>query len=200
MKIAVLANDEQWQELTNGLVNIDWVRITSSTENVTGADAFIILKENDFELLKHTKKTILLNAVTVTLKALNAPGNVIRINGWNGFLSRKKWEVAGLINDDAAKIFSVMQKEIFVVADTPGLVAARPVAMIINEAYFALEQNVSTKTEIDIAMKLGTNYPFGPFEWADIIGLRSVYELLQTLSKDDKRYIPSRLLKKEAAV
>jgi 3-hydroxyacyl-CoA dehydrogenase len=44
--------------------------------------------------------------------------------------------------------------------------------MIINEAYFALEDNVSTKAETDIAMKLGTNYPYGPFEWGQLIGLK----------------------------
>ena len=71
--------------------------------------------------------------------------------------------------------------------------------MIINEAYFALEEEVSTKDEIDIAMKLGTNYPFGPFEWAERIGVENVYELLNHLSISNKRYKPSRLLQKEAS-
>ncbi len=44
-------------------------------------------------------------------------------------------------------------------------------AMIINEAWHALAEEVSTKNEIDTAMKLGTNYPYGPFEWAEKIGL-----------------------------
>lgn len=200
MKIAVLADDDQWQELTNGLDNIDWIRITSSTENIPGADAFILLKEKDIELIKTTNKPILLNAVSVTLKEINAPSNVVRINGWKGFLKRKKWEVAGLVGEEVAAIFAAMQKEIFIVADAPGLVAARPIAMIINEAYFALEEKVSTKEEIDIAMKLGTNYPYGPFEWAGIIGLYRIYELLRILNITDKRYALSSLLKQEAAV
>ena len=70
--------------------------------------------------------------------------------------------------------------------------------MIINEAYFALESNISTKEEIDIAMKLGTNYPFGPFEWSKKIGLKKIYLLLNELSKQDKRYEPSTLLTNEA--
>src|ERR1700710_2457559 len=49
----------------------------------------------------------------------------------------------------------------------------RVVAMIINEAYYALDAGVSSKESIDLAMKLGTGYPYGPFEWADRIGLRS---------------------------
>ena len=70
--------------------------------------------------------------------------------------------------------------------------------MIINEGYFALQNNVSTKEEIDIAMKLGTNYPYGPFEWSKKIGLKNIYALLQKLSITDKRYTPSSLLTAEA--
>jgi 3-hydroxybutyryl-CoA dehydrogenase len=86
------------------------------------------------------------------------------------------------------------------VPDVPGFIAPRVVTMIINEAYFALAENVSTKTEIDLAMKLGTNYPFGPFEWAEKIGLKNIAELLGTLSRVNKRYEPAPLLLNEAAL
>ncbi|NKQ99539.1 3-hydroxyacyl-CoA dehydrogenase, partial len=59
-------------------------------------------------------------------------------------------------------------------------------------------QQVSSKKEIDTAMKLGTNYPMGPFEWAEKIGLRRIYHLLKTLEKEDKRYKAAGLLEKEA--
>jgi len=51
------------------------------------------------------------------------------------------------------------------VADTPGLVVARTVAMLINEAADAVQQGVCTANSADAAMKLGVNYPAGPFEW-----------------------------------
>ncbi|MFO1363875.1 MAG: 3-hydroxyacyl-CoA dehydrogenase [Burkholderiales bacterium] len=51
------------------------------------------------------------------------------------------------------------------VADTPGLVVARTVAMLINEAADAVLQGVCTPEGADAAMKLGVNYPAGPFEW-----------------------------------
>ena len=70
--------------------------------------------------------------------------------------------------------------------------------MIINEAFFALQENVSSKEEIDTAMKLGTNYPFGPFEWAERIGLKNIFELLTGLSKTQSRYEPAALLKQQA--
>jgi len=80
------------------------------------------------------------------------------------------------------------------VEDEPGLISARIIAMIINEAYFANAENVSTEKEIDTAMKLGTNYPYGPFEWADKIGVKNIYVLLEKLSINDPRYHPSALL------
>jgi 3-hydroxybutyryl-CoA dehydrogenase len=51
------------------------------------------------------------------------------------------------------------------VADTPGLVVARTVAMLVNEAADAVLQGVCTPAGADAAMKLGVNYPAGPFEW-----------------------------------
>ena len=51
------------------------------------------------------------------------------------------------------------------VADSPGLVVARTVAMLINEAADAVQQGVCTADGADAAMKLGVNYPAGPFEW-----------------------------------
>jgi 3-hydroxybutyryl-CoA dehydrogenase len=70
--------------------------------------------------------------------------------------------------------------------------------MIINEAYFALEDGVSSKEEIDIAMQLGTNYPYGPFTWGRIIGLKNIYDLLLKMAEINSRYKPSALLEKEA--
>ena len=48
--------------------------------------------------------------------------------------------------------------------------------------------NTSSTKEIDIAMKLGTNYPYGPFEWASLIGLNKIAKLLEILNLTDKRY------------
>ncbi|MCB1995671.1 MAG: 3-hydroxyacyl-CoA dehydrogenase [Burkholderiaceae bacterium] len=51
------------------------------------------------------------------------------------------------------------------VADTPGLVVARTLAMLVNEAADAVHQGVCSPEGADAAMKLGVNYPAGPFEW-----------------------------------
>jgi 3-hydroxybutyryl-CoA dehydrogenase len=100
----------------------------------------------------------------------------------------------------ADKVFSYLGKTTEWVPDIAGFISARVVATIINEAYFTLDEQVSTKEEIDTAMKLGTNYPYGPFEWSEKIGLKNIYNLLSRLANEQKRYELAALLIKEASV
>ncbi|MFN7483224.1 MAG: 3-hydroxyacyl-CoA dehydrogenase family protein, partial [Betaproteobacteria bacterium] len=67
------------------------------------------------------------------------------------------------------------------VADTPGLVVARTVAMLVNEAADAVLQGVCDEAGADAAMKLGVNYPAGPFEWLARWSAAEVVALLQAL-------------------
>ena len=67
------------------------------------------------------------------------------------------------------------------VADTPGLVVARSIAMLINEAADAVHQGVCSEAAADAAMKLGVNYPAGPFEWLALWGATPVCSLLDAL-------------------
>jgi 3-hydroxybutyryl-CoA dehydrogenase len=67
------------------------------------------------------------------------------------------------------------------VADTPGLVVARTVAMLINEGADAVLQGVCTPEGADAAMKLGVNYPAGPFEWLAGWNETAVAALLDSL-------------------
>ena len=73
----------------------------------------------------------------------------------------------------------------------------RSIAMIINEAYFALDEGLATPSAIDLAMKNGVNYPLGPIEWGDKIGLSHICDLLQELYDitEDPRYRVSKELK-----
>jgi len=198
MMIAVLANDEQWNELIAGYNEAGLVRIASLPEQDDSFDGYIVLEGATVEQLNSLNKPVLLNAVITTLTTINAGVNICRINGWNSFLSRKTWEVAGKVDKALKNIFSPLNRELIQVADEPGLVAARTIAMIVNEAYFALGEAVSSTTEIDTAIKLGTNYPSGPFDWAQKIGVYNIYALLLALSKADDRYLPAPLLQQAA--
>lgn len=86
------------------------------------------------------------------------------------------------------------------VGDGAGLVAARTVACLANEAAYALMEGVATPADIDTAMQLGTNYPQGPLAWADRVGLPFILRVLEHLHADlgEDRYRPAPLLRRMA--
>lgn len=130
------------------------------------------------------------------------PENYIRINAWPGFLQRPVLELAftDKMTTSVEKIIQALQIPFIRVPDIIGLIAARSISMIINEAWYALADNVSSKAEIDTAMKLGTNYPYGPFEWGNKIGLHHIADLLNKLAEKEPRYIPAPHMLDELAV
>jgi 3-hydroxybutyryl-CoA dehydrogenase len=67
------------------------------------------------------------------------------------------------------------------VCDAPGLIVARTLAMLINEAADAVQQGVCSTDAADAAMKLGVNYPAGPFEWLAQWQTGAVINLLDAL-------------------
>lgn len=73
----------------------------------------------------------------------------------------------------------------------------RVISMIVNEAYFALGENLATPESIDLAMKNGVNYPLGPVEWGQKIGLTHIIDLLSEYSEitEDPRYRISKELR-----
>jgi 3-hydroxybutyryl-CoA dehydrogenase len=81
-----------------------------------------------------------------------------------------------------------------------GLVMPRIICSIINETCFAMAEGVAGSQDIDIAMKLGTNYPHGPVEWGERIGPRHVLGVMDALHKfyQEERYRPSPLLQRAA--
>jgi 3-hydroxybutyryl-CoA dehydrogenase len=206
MKIILLATAEQkeeWMAQCESMpAELVWSAELTALANGRNADACIDLQyDGTEERLKRLKQLqtelIIINHVLFPLNELTS--GCVRINGWNTFLKRPVVEAAGADNRKKAEtIFSFFNKQANWVADITGFISLRVVASIINEAYFALAEKVSTKDEIDTAMKLGTNYPYGPFEWSKRIGLENIYTLLTLLSKEQKRYEPSSLLTKEA--
>lgn len=149
-------------------------------------------------LKRFLPRPVAVNSVLFTVAEINAP--FIRFNGWPGMLNHKTAEVFFLPEQEnsAQELFETLGWKWVLLPDLCGFAGARVVSMIINEAWFAYEEGVSSKPEIDTAMKLGTNYPYGPFEWAAKIGTRNIYMLLEKLSQTDKRYLPATLLEKEA--
>jgi len=138
---------------------------------------------------------VMINAVVATLADIGRP--FIRINGWPGFLDRNVHELVANDMDVAGQIgelYALLGHGYRLIDDIPGMITARIIAAIINEAWYTWEAGVSTKEEIDTAMKLGTNYPYGPFEWGQRIGLTRIVSLLNVLSMTNARYKPANSL------
>lgn len=89
-----------------------------------------------------------------------------------------------------------MGKQPITVTDSPCFVTSRLIQTLINEAIFCLYQGVSSKEEIDAAMRLGMNHPMGPLELADFIGLDVVLAMQQALYNgfQEPKYRPCPLL------
>jgi 3-hydroxybutyryl-CoA dehydrogenase len=83
------------------------------------------------------------------------------------------------------------------VGDAPGMVLGRIVSQLVNEAAFALEEGVAGADDIDAGARLGLNYPRGPIEWSDAVGLDHVRAVLCALGRHrgEERYRLSPLLR-----
>lgn len=135
---------------------------------------------------------VLIGSVIHTLKELGLEQfPIARFNHWPVFVHRNCVEFATAQQHLFRDLFTQWQVPFYETADTPGFVTARTVSMIVNEAFMAEQETISTAGEIDIAMKLGTGYSRGPFEWCNEIGAERIIGLLQQLATEDKRYEPA---------
>jgi 3-hydroxybutyryl-CoA dehydrogenase len=143
-------------------------------------------------------------AATEMASWLKSPSRLVGFATFYPLKDRKLVELtAGLRTAEASlaqaeQFFASLDKDTLRVKDAPGLTFPRILSLIINEAARSLEEGVASAEEIDIAMRLGVNYPQGPLKWADQIGLDEVLAVLEGLQREtgDDRYRPAPLLKK----
>ncbi len=101
----------------------------------------------------------------------------------------------------AGRYFADMGKHVECVpGNAPGLVLGRILCQLVNEAYFATGQAVATEDDCDTAMRLGFNWPRGPFEWAQAIGPERVVRTLDSLHRElgEERYRVAPLMRRAA--
>jgi len=204
MLVAIYADEVQKNEIfskgINKEIEIIWMNNLQQNKN---ADIYFDLLFDETDISKNNfieNTLVFVNAVITTASEL--PSNYIRVNAWNSFLKRELLEIAAAnekLKEQATLVLNKLEWKFIWMPDVPGMIAARIISMIINEAYFALGEKVSTKEEIDIAMKLGTNYPYGPFEWSEKIGLQKIYLLLKKLNEKERRYEIAPLLIEEVS-
>lgn len=109
------------------------------------------------------------------------------MNALPSFILRDRLEVSLLEEEDQPMMEKTLRElglAFELVQDRVGMVTPRIVCMIINEACFVLGEGTAGIQAVDQAMRLGTNYPNGPFEWAQKIGLHNVYDVLSALRED----------------
>lgn len=192
MQIVIKSTKDQQIELASFFSNMDaqliWI---DGKDHIPDGDIYFdcCFERDGYAFPMITQQPVFVNAVVAFGESI--PTNCIRFNGWSGFLHESSIEIASSnsnILDQGVQLLTKINKKALIVPDQPGMVSARVLAMIINEAYYALGEAISTKKDIDTAMKLGTNYPFGPFEWSEKIGLKNIYTLLQKLNESSSRY------------
>ncbi|WP_374724305.1 3-hydroxyacyl-CoA dehydrogenase [Calidifontibacillus erzurumensis] len=104
-------------------------------------------------------------------------------------------ETADETAEIAKNVAEKMGKETVVVNEFPGFVTSRISTLIGNEAFYMLQEGVGTPEEIDKAIKLGLNFPMGPFELVDLVGLDARLNNLRYLhEKLGEKYRPAPLL------
>ena len=196
MQLAVIAQPHQqqaWQQAMAGGHAV--CSFYSRVQDVPAGAAAVVdldfspLPERVAALAAFLPAPVLINSVCHTLKQVGQP--FIRINAWPGFLNQAVHEIAApgaQAAQQAAPVLQALGWQYRMAPDVPGFITPRVIAMIVNEAFFALGEGVSTREEIDVAMRLGTGYPKGPFEWAAEIGLENIHQLLKTLETTGPRY------------
>jgi len=225
MKIAVLGTGKKldsWKEKHSTNSSITYVQDTQSCGEY---DVFVDLNFDespkriaDYANSVNTYFLLSANLVSVDQAIFDAqiqhpPKNILGICAFPHLIERNTLEVCipNYIKTQSAEVtqYVVEKAEIISqflgyektqwVQSRTGLVTARVLCMIINEAYYTVQEGTANKTDIDIAMKLGTNYPKGPFEFAQLFGLDLVYKQLEALFEDTKeeRYKICSLLKSE---
>lgn len=167
---------------------------------------FKIFREMDAHANAHAILATNTSSISITKIAAvtKRPEKVIGMHFMNPVPMMKLVEVIrGLATSDDTMTTIVdvckwMGKEPVEANDSPGFISNRILCPMINEAVFALQENVGTPEAIDQVMKLGMNHPMGPLALADLIGLDVVLFVMEVLQRDlgEDKYRPAYLLRK----
>lgn len=202
MKIGILASTDRqqaWPKGSEADSQISWVQ---NSQDAAHFDIFIDLNFDAYperirDYAGNSDTVFLLSAVNHTPEAAlfkeRLPywgEKIFGINAIPGFLERSTLEISDPFEIKDEVFETVQQSLPFAhyewVKSRVGMVTPRIVFMIINEAYYTMQEGTAAAPDIDTAMKLGTAYPHGPFEWKDKCGIANVYRTLEAMYEDTK--------------
>jgi 3-hydroxybutyryl-CoA dehydrogenase len=213
--VCVSINEPYLEEKTlspNVIISSNIPKNTSAAIELTNID-ITAKKKNIEKLAKVLPETapILSSSITITATEQSAwiagKHRLVGISALPTFIDKPLVEVAPTIYtpketfDAVTRLFRTIDKEIEIVQDRVGMVLPRILCQIINEAAFAITEDIAAPNDIDKALTLGMNFPLGPIRWAEQIGLDQVYAVLTALSTDlqEERYRIAPILKQMAS-
>jgi 3-hydroxybutyryl-CoA dehydrogenase len=210
MNILVVGHESHAAECRQKLGETHHYEIAAqpTSDSISRAEVIFdfLVEEETLKRYANLNTPVFLNTVFTTLASIKKKNpNFHTVFGFCGlptFFNREVLELSIHSADqrtDLEKICQLLSTDFAVVDDRVGLVTPRIICMIINEAYYTVQEGTASRADIDLAMKLGTNYPFGPFEWSKKIGIENICHLLNTVYHDthDERYKICALLKRE---
>lgn len=206
-RILLLSDPEHFGFFSSYLATLPDVELAGTEADVIFDAGFLrpadkLERLSKIELRHPLIVTNTLTTTTTTVQAVLEGVNVIGIPMLPNYFARQKTlEFSfpfGKEGDkpQAESVIQAIGKTGENTQDSIAGVFPRTLAMIINEAAFALQEGVATAIDIDTSMKLGTNYPKGPLAWCDEIGAPVIVAILEALGKEygTERYkIASRL-------
>ena len=139
--------------------------------------------------------------LTKLAKRLRHPERVVGFGVLGSLARQSAIEIVDAENtsDDALalaqELFEAIGKRVVLVEDHPGFFLGRTIGSIVNEAVYAVQEGVASPADVDVAMRLGTNYPLGPIALGREIGGDRVVRILQRLAgADGAAFAPHRAL------
>jgi 3-hydroxybutyryl-CoA dehydrogenase len=211
LRLQLFADEPYLKSFSNYFSGIDGMELVSSDPDLVLGLTFLnpILKAeylSKFETNVPIVSNTLTMSATTAKHALPNGATIIGMSVLPNYFARQKSVEYSLPVGVTEKpdvlntFFTALNKTGEMIGDAIAGVFPRTLAMIINEAAFAVQESVATAADIDTAMKLGTNYPKGPLAWCDEIGAEAIVAVLDALAREygSERYRVATLLRRHA--
>ncbi|HYR34035.1 MAG TPA: 3-hydroxyacyl-CoA dehydrogenase [Burkholderiales bacterium] len=145
-----------------------------------------------------------LDATAAALEQGLDPARTVAVDPLFGFRKRRTLMVTPVtkpeVRDAAHALLAADGVPVSVINDSPGFVAQRVVAHIVNVGCDIVQMRIATPDDLDRAVMLGLGYPKGPLAMGDALGAKRILEVLQNMHQlyQEPRYRPSPWLRRRA--
>ena len=215
IKNIIIAGEGEFASRIKELVSKVGLTVTISSSSFVDADMIIEALSGTIADRKHILGIVNKQANENAIITTSSPGNITELAAavqhpkrfaglhftFNPFQDKFLIQIVNCLETSKGTIDTCKQfvekigGTAVIVEDSPGLILDRMMALVINEAATMYAAKLATIEDIDRITKLCLNWPMGPFEFADAIGIDTVVTTLNTLSQNGYQTTPCRLLK-----